>query len=121
MVGHLMLSLALASVATGVLAAGLRVPPGKSLWSVFVLLALGIWAGGLWVAPTGPVHFGINWLPYLLIAILLGVLVAALSHRGVPQSHREEMAFEREVDVGLGLFFWVLVVALACVIAAGYR
>src|SRR5215813_5229599 len=104
MVGHLMLSLALASVATGVLAAGVRLPPGKPLWSVFVLLALGIWAGGLWAAPAGPVHFGINWLPFLLIAILLAVLVAALSHRGRPQSHREEVELEREVEVGLGLF-----------------
>ena len=60
MVAHVILSSALAGIATGVLAAGVRLPPGKPLWSVFVLLALGIWAGGLWVAPAGPVHFGIK-------------------------------------------------------------
>jgi hypothetical protein len=55
-----------------------------------------------------------------MIAILLAVLVVALAPRGkrVPRGEQE---IEREVEVGLGLFFWVLIGALIAAIVASYR
>ena len=120
MIGHLVLSLGLGGIATGVLVMGLRFRPRTPVWSIFLLLSLVIWAGGVWVAPAGPVHFGVAWLPFLLIAILLAVLLAAVAPGG-GRSHHSELEIKREVEVGLGLFFWILTATLVAVIAAGYR
>ena len=79
-----------------------------------------IWAAGVWVAPVGPTHFGVTWLPFLMIAILLTLLIVAVAPRQ-GRSHRDEQEVEREVEVGLGLFFWVLIGALGVAIASGYR
>ena len=119
-IGHLVLSLVLSCVAIAVLVAGLRFRPRTPVWSLFLIFFLAIWAGGVWVVPFGPTHFGVTWLPFLLIAILLAVLVVALSPRGAG-SHRAEQEVEREVEVGLGLFFWVLIGALIVSIVAAYR
>ena len=120
MIGHLVLSFVLSGVAVAALVKGLRVRPERPLWSMFVLFFCVIWAAGVWVAPAGPTHFGVTWLPFLLIAILLTLLVVALgSHRG--RGHRDEQEVEREVEVGLGLFFWVLIEALGVAIVSGYR
>ena len=120
MIGHLLLSLVLSGAAVAVLVRGLRFRPGKPVWSLFLLLFFAIWAGGLWLAPVGPSHFGIIWLPFLLIAVLLSVLVVAVSPHE-RQSHRQEVELEREVVVGVGLFFWVLIGALIAAIVAAYR
>jgi hypothetical protein len=68
----------------------------------------------------GPSHLGIYWLPFVLIAILLAVLVVALAPHG-SRSRRDELEVEREVEVGLNLFFWVLIGALTVLIVARYR
>jgi hypothetical protein len=119
MIGHLALSLVLSGAAIGILVKGLRFRPSTPVWSLFVIFFLVIWAGGVWAAPVGPVHLSIYWLPFVLIAILLAVLVVALAPRG--RSHRDEQAVEREVEVELGLFFWILVGALTVMIVARYR
>lgn len=120
MVGHLALSLVLSGAAVAILVRGLRFRPSTPAWSLFVIFFCAIWAGGVWVMPAGPSHLGIKWLPFLLIAILLTVLVVALAPHG-SRSHRDELEVEREVQVGLGLFFWVLIGALIAAIVAGYR
>jgi hypothetical protein len=120
MIGHLLLSLVLAGGAIAILVAGLRLRPGRPVWAMFVVLFLGIWAGGMWMTPIGPTHFGVTWLPFLLIAILLAVLVVVLNPQA-RRTQRAEIELEREVVVGLGLFFWVLTGALAMAIVAGYR
>jgi hypothetical protein len=120
MIGHLVLSLVLSSAAIGVLVKGLRFRPSTPVWSLFVIFFLVIWAGGAWAVPVGPAHLGIYWLPFVLIAILLIVLVVALAPHG-SRSHRGELEVEREVEVGLGLFFWVLIGALTVLIVARYR
>lgn len=120
MIGHLLLALVLSGVAIAILVRGLRFRPSTPVWGLFVLLFFAIWAGGVWIAPAGPEHLGINWLPFLLIAILLTVFVVALTpHRSAGQ--RSEREVEREVVVGLGLYFWVLIGALAAAIMAGYQ
>jgi hypothetical protein len=54
------------------------------------------------------------------MAILLTVFVVALSpRRGA--GRRSEPEVEREVEVGLGLYFWVLIGALVAAIVASYQ
>lgn len=40
----------------------------------FILLALGIWAGGVWTVPAGPRLWNIPWLSYLLIGLMITLL-----------------------------------------------
>jgi|SRR5215468_10517283 len=120
MIGHLVLSLVLSGAAIGILVRGLRFRPSTPVWSLFVIFLLVTWAGGVWAAPVGPSHLGIYWLPFVLIAILLAVLVVVLAPRG-GRSHGDELAVEREVEAELGLFFWVLIGALMVLIVARYR
>ena len=120
MIGHLALSLFLAGAVLGILLRGLRFRPNRPVWSLFIIFVLWIWAGGAWAAPVGPSHLGIYWLPFVLIAILLAVLVVALAPHG-RGSHRDELAVEREVEVELGVFFWVLIGALTALIVARYH
>jgi hypothetical protein len=120
MIGHLLLSLVLAGGAIAILVRGLRFRPRTPVWGLFILLFFVIWAGGVWMAPAGPVHFGINWLPFVLIAILLTVFVVALTPHGSARQ-RDEREVEREVVVGLGLYFWVLIGALVAAIIASYQ
>ncbi len=118
MLEHLILSLVLATVAIGVLVRGLEFRPHTPLWSLFVLFFFVIWAGGLWMAPVGPTHFGIVWLPFTLVAIMMSVLVVALMpHRTGPAQLAET---NREIQAGLGLFFWVLVLGLVVAIIVAY-
>jgi len=119
MIVHLVLSLGLSGAAIAILVRGLRFRPDTPVWSLFVILFFAIWAGGLWVASAGRSHVGLTWLPFTLIAVLLTVLVVALSPHG--QSHQQELEVERKVEVGLGLFFWVLIGGLIAAIVAGYR
>ena len=119
-IGHLVLSLILSCVAIAVLVAGFRFRPRTPVWGLFLIFFLAIWAGGVWIVPFGPSHLGVTWMPFLLITILLAVLVVAVSPRGAG-SHRAEQEVEREVEVGLGLFFWVLIGALIVSIVAAYR
>ena len=58
-------------------------------------------------------------LAVLLTTFLLTVLVVALSPHG--RGHQQELELERRVEVGLGLFFWVLIGGLIAAIVAGYR
>ena len=120
MIGHLLLSLVLAGGAVAILVQGLRARPSTPVWALFILLFFAIWAGGMWIVPIGPVHLGIAWLPFVLMAILLTVFVVALSpRRGA--GHRSEREVEREVEVGLGLYFWVLIGALVAAVVASYQ
>jgi hypothetical protein len=118
--GHAVLAFLLAVGAVLTLVAGLRLQsPWKSGWALFSVLFLTIWAGGIWVAPFGPGIWNIYWLPFLLIAILVAVLIAAIAP---PRVHTaaEEHEREREIELGLGLFFWVLIGGLILAIVLRY-
>ena len=120
LIAHVILSLVLATVAIGVLVFGLR---RRGKWNrvlpLFVILFLAIWAGGVWVAPFGPPILDVHWLPFLLTAVLLATLIAAV----VPPSKvtRARIAeSEHEFAEGLDIFFWILVGALGAVVISRY-
>jgi hypothetical protein len=118
MIAHLAVSLLLAVASITVLVRGLQFRPATPLWSTFVVFFFVIWAGGVWMAPIGPRHFGVVWLPFALVAIMLSILVVALMpHRAGTAQIAET---EREIQSGLGLFFFVLVAGLIVAIVAAY-
>jgi hypothetical protein len=119
-IAHVILSLVLAALAVGVLVFGLR---RRGKWNhalpLFVVLFLAIWAGGVSIAPFGPPVLDVHWLPFLLTAVLLATLIAAV----VPPSKvtRARIAeSEHEFVEGLDIFFWILVGALLVIVGARY-
>lgn len=110
---------------------------GGALLFFFVLL-LATWAGGVWLTPFGPPVFGVIWLPFLVVGLLVALTLAALVPTGEerwrwPRTRGEAQAMGRtattqreasyaaaQVAAGLGLFFWLLVVALALLVLLAY-
>lgn len=87
-----------------------------SIWFLFIILFLAVLAVGGMVQPFGPHVWGVYWLPFLLVGIIVALIIAAaVPPRRIPRSRteavkqREQMA---EARVALGAFFWVLLVLL---------
>lgn len=94
----------------------------------FLVVLLAAWAGGLWIAPFGPMMWGVYWLPYLVIGLLVALLLVAASE---PLRRRDQASPPPEGDVEagagaaataavFGLFFWILLIALIGAIILGY-
>ncbi len=114
--------------------------PGESLLAFFTVLFLGTLAFGVWAQPVGPRAFGFPWLSFLIVAIVLGLLVAASvpPNRGgrrhvkdLPLEHDDDLEPKTEpapVDprqtgamgtvVAASLFFWLFLFVAIAVVAA---
>ena len=102
---------------------GRRVPgPLNGMLFLFLIIFMFTWSVGSWVVPVGPVHWGVSWLGYLLIAVLIMLLLGALlpprrpRTRVIPKSEVDEAVRNRQVstavEVTFGIFFWVMIIAL---------
>ncbi len=117
---HVVLAFVLAGGAVAILTIALRFRvTHRPVWALFAVLFLATWAGGIWMAPFGPSIGRVYWLPFTLIAILVAILIAAVLPPRV-KTHAEAVAREAEIEAGLGVFFWVLVIALAIGITLKY-
>ena len=120
LVVHAIIALVLAGLSVGLLVAGLRVHgPWASTRALFLVLFLSTWAGGVWMAPFGPTVRNLYWLPFLLIAVLTAVLIAAIEPPR-DRTRTEVVERERELEMGLGVFFWILVGALVLAVVLRY-
>ena len=90
---------------------------GGFFW-LFAVIFLGAWAIGAWVAPVGPVIMGVAWLPFLLGAVAVALLVGSYPRPRYVRT-ADEAAVEAEADAALGGFFWAFVVAMLVVILLG--
>lgn len=127
---ELLFLIAVATLFTLVFVVGLRRPgPWAAWWTFFLVIFLAAWAGSLWLAPVGPIFFGIYWLPIMLVSLVFAVLLAAVTPitgnepnskvetiTEVKQKEEEAKAAESTVDA----FFWVLIVIFAAIIIFGY-
>jgi hypothetical protein len=96
----------------------------------FMILVLATWAAGSWMAPRGPMAFGVPWLAWMGVAFVVTLIVGAVTQPWDRQRSRRALptpsagsasgAVENEmVGVGFGLAFWALVVLLLLVALAG--
>lgn len=115
---EILVALVLASIVIwGVLAAaGER--GGLGIWPVFLLLFVIIWAGGLWLTPVGPPVVGFYWLPFVMVAVFIGLFWAAMPPppRRAGAWRSQAPAQDRDVSAtaaGFGMLFWILLVGLA--------
>jgi len=97
---------------------------GPSFFLLFIILLLATWAGGLWLAPFGPMLAGVYWLPFVIVGLLIALIMAAIvPPRRRPQTRREalEQADARQAEeAAIGGFFWVAVVLLVVGIIIRY-
>jgi len=102
---------------------GRRVPgPLNGVLFLFLIIFMFTWAVGSWVVPIGPVHWGVSWLGYLLIAILIMLLLGALlpprrpRTRIIAKSDVDEEVKNKQVssaiEITFGIFFWIMIIAL---------
>jgi hypothetical protein len=110
------------------------VTPGEKkktgLFWLFLILFLATWAGGVWIRPFGPTLWGIHWLTFVLVGILVALFLALSAPRRAPRGRREtidmleRMKKEEELETAtyltLGLFFWILLAFLVVAVFVRY-
>ena len=106
-----------------------KIPRTGFFW-FFLILFLATWAGGMWIGPFGPSFRGIFWLPFVLVAVLVGLFLAAIAPRRPPSSRIETLEMLEELEekrklekltyISFGVFFWVALFALITVIIVRY-
>lgn len=89
----------------------------------FIIIFLGSWAGGIWLAPA-PV---VTWDVYALRFLVVGVLVALMLSLFIfPRPYRIKMRRPKgsraddEPALILSAFFWILVILLVITIIVNY-
>jgi len=90
----------LAIILTLLLAVGFRGQAwGAGLAFFFLILFLATWAGGLWLTPVGPLMMGVPWMSFLLVALIVGLILAATTpsryRRGEEPGRGETVAPDR--------------------------
>lgn len=75
-----------------------------------------LWAGGSYIGPVGPPLFGVYWLGFLLVGIVIALVLSA----AVPPHGRWMRAPKTSRAVRFGVFFWMLTICLLVVIAIAY-
>ena len=91
---------------------------------LFFILFLGTWAGGLWITPFGSPWLGVYWMPFVVAGLFVALLVAATDQSSRRSYERKEAEPDHVEHAALatafGLLFWILIMALAIAIVAGY-
>jgi len=101
-------------------------------WAFFILMFFISLAAGEWAAHRGPAYLGYYWLPGLIAAIVVALVIATVSTKsdlsGKAKSGERtrkiagKQASDQEVLVSaavLGIFFWILIAILILVTIAG--
>lgn len=119
-------AIVVAAIVTVLLVRTFRVRgPWRHWGSVWILVFLLAWCGGVLLAPTS--FGGLGWLAYALPFVLVGLgaafAIALLSPPHTLGNASDREAFEREeraVGMGVVVFFWSLCALLLALIVGGY-
>lgn len=107
--------------------------PWGSIWTFFLVLFLTLCTVSIYIAPVGPVYWGVAWIPITAAGIIVTILlIAAMPH---PRSNDDilnsgnEAGRDKSVTkpvpktaspvTPVGRFFWVLVILLFIAIMVG--
>lgn len=103
--------------------------PWGSYWSTFLIIFFFVWITALWIKPIGPEYFGISWGPIVFVAILMSILLYAVtppyyrhwSSKINKDDLKEKLIRDKPEPVfALGIIFWSVIVILLIAIALGY-
>jgi hypothetical protein len=99
--------------------------PWGSLWTFFLILFLAIWTVSIYMAPIGPMYWGIAWVPLTIAGLILTtLLIAAMPHEtsstDVDRKTASDTSRESHFFVpAIGRFFWALIILLVMAIMIG--
>ena len=113
---------------TLIFVAGFRYSGPWGIWWAFLLIILlGVWAGGLWFAPTlyQPTWLGLAGIPALFTGLFIALLLAAATPAArPPRTRKEAIVAQQEAEevtfTAINIFFWILVVGLIVMIFIAY-
>jgi len=94
-----------------------------SVLFLFLVLFLATWFIGTLVEPFGSPMWGIYWLPFLVIGLIITLILAATVPPRRPRTYREAKIQAQnayEAQTALGTFFWILFVAMIIALAVRY-
>ncbi|MDG5815049.1 hypothetical protein QA601_08170 [Chitinispirillales bacterium ANBcel5] len=119
-----LIALMVALFITAIIAAGLRKSASVRRYvSIFILILLAAWAGGLWLVPVGPDFAGVSVLTFVIVGIITALILAIGAYPYYPIFQREENPTNPKRPIKaqpVSGFFWLLLVILALAIIAGY-
>lgn len=123
----LLLELMLAFFVALVLAVLLAYPFGRTgpgplngLLFFFVLLFLAVWAGGAWLTPVGPPAWGVPWVGFVLVGVILAMILTAAAPPRPTRSADPDSPVAEAAALSLGLFFYLAIFALLAAIIYNY-
>jgi uncharacterized membrane protein len=97
---------------------------------LFLIVFLATWSGGVWIEPIGPSLWGIYWISFFLVGIVVALIMVVFSYQKPPMGRHETLAMlermeERErlreaTYVTLSLFVWLLLIAFVVALALRY-
>jgi hypothetical protein len=137
---NLLFAVLVALIIGAMFSAGLR---GRNRWAgtiwLYVILLFGSWALGAWLRPVGPPAWEVHWVPFVIAAAFIALILAAATPRerrfvrsedgrlvpvdpnaidpdvGTPDS--EAPGSETPESVTIGVFFWLaLAVSLLAIV-----
>lgn len=95
--------------------------PWGSFWTFLLIIFLGILAANLWVVPSGPVIWGVSWVPLLIFGILLALLLMATEplqrSRDIKYEKKEE--YKADSAAKISGIFWIILVVLVVAVIVG--
>lgn len=96
--------------------------PWGSAWTLFLVVFLALWAISIYLAPVGPIYYGVAWAPLMIAGILLTLLLVA-TMPGANEWRDESMDAQRPPkqvkQAKASRLFWVLIVLLAIAVMIG--
>jgi hypothetical protein len=99
--------------------------PWNNLVLFFIVIFLSTWAGGIWLYPFGPYLWGITWLPFMLVALFITVLLISVTppKEGttvelVDQNKKE--AEKKMIKKSVSAFLVIIIIALVVAIIGRY-
>lgn len=92
-------------------------PWGGVFW-MFLVVFLVAWAVGMWVPPVGPLWMGVSWVPFLIAALVVTLLIAAAAEPREPATVAEAEEAEAAA-VAAGVLFWSMLLVLVVLVIAG--
>ena len=106
--------------------------PWNSFFWFFLVIFLFSWGGGSWIAPFGPMGWGVAWLPILFMGIFMALLLTAATPRSsrsrtrsadqaVVVSRAKAKAIENmKIVVAVDFFFWALILVLGILVLSNF-
>jgi hypothetical protein len=94
---------------------------------VMPLLFFAFWAANLWIAPVGPIVWGVAFFPVLIVGLIAVLLIAAATPPKqqnttsiVVETMESLEAREAAKDAALGFFFWLVLLLLIASVVFAY-